>query len=148
MCLFRLFLPPTVLPQVSQVNFCFGADSFNKVSGALILPVSDNDIFFLCSADCGPNFLPLLPADIFFRCAEVRITPTTPEIPSPPSVLLCSIPVPRFFRPNQRINLRSIASAPTSVRLFSKIIILDLSLGVLVLLCFTNALPFLPLPMY
>ena len=51
--------------------------------------------------------------------------------PSPPSVLLFKIPVPISLRPYHLISLRSIASAPNSVKLASTIIILDLSFGIL-----------------
>ena len=69
-------------------------------------------------------FLPKLAFLSFALVSSVTILPTIrdfcsavhlyPLPPSPPSVLLLSIPVPISLRPYQRIRLRSRMNAPTS----------------------------------
>ena len=94
-------------------GFCFG------------LPSNELLILAECSGDC---LRPNIDCRIFSKVSGLCLYPDTP---SPPSVILRSIPVPRSIRPYHLINRRSMAQAPISVKLDSTTIIRFRSVGTL-----------------
>ncbi len=134
--------------------------TFSTCSGLFFFPLREFLIFSMVSGGRGPFFFPLLPAASFSLCSAVlgdlrgflsfclcSSVKGLPEVPSPPSVRLCNIPVLKSFLPYHLIILLSMAHAPISVRFTSRNTISDLFLGTDECpLCLTNALGPLPLP--
>ena len=142
-CLWQKFLnsPVTINSRPA------GSVKTKVFASGLFLPLLDAAIFAFVSA---LYFFPVLIAAIFARLSALSFLPnmgflsprlasasllrvsmlwTSPETPSPPSVPLCKMPVPRSMRPKIAIIYFSCSNACFSVKPVFKIKTLDGSLG-------------------